>query len=63
MRQTDRNQGSIKVLLIFALLLANIIVALSRHEATPGARGAAAESPRYSGQMHSAASLAEPVSP
>lgn len=63
MRKTDRNEGSIKVLLIFALLLANIIVALSRHEAPPRSRGAAAESPRYSGQLHSAAIFAEPASP
>jgi hypothetical protein len=39
MRQSDRNGGSIKALVIFALLVANIIVALSRHGTATSSRG------------------------
>ena len=60
MRQRDRNGASIKVLLIVALLLANCIVALSRHESAAASR-AADQNPRYSGQMHAAADMTETV--
>ena len=53
MRQSDRNGGSIKALVIFALLVANIIVALSRHGTATSSRGP--ENPRFSGRMHQAA--------
>jgi hypothetical protein len=55
MRQSDRNGGSIKALVIFALLVANIIVALSRHGTTTSSRGPGLENPRFSGRMHQAA--------
>jgi hypothetical protein len=61
MRQRDRNGASIKVLLIVALLLANCIVALSRHESAAASRAADAQNPRYSGQMHAAADMTETV--
>jgi hypothetical protein len=55
MRQSDRNGGSIKALVIFALLVANIIVALSRHGTATSSGGPGLENPRFSGQMHQAA--------
>ena len=55
MRQSDRNGGSIKALVIFALLVANIIVALSRHGTATSSQGPSLENPRFSGQMHQAA--------
>jgi hypothetical protein len=60
MRQSDRNGGSIKALVIFALLVANIVVALSRHGTAPSSRNADVENPRFFGQMHEAARVAEP---
>ena len=57
MRQSDRNGGSIKALVIFALLVANIIVALSRHGTATSSRGPGLETPRFSGRMHQAAPL------
>ena len=55
MRQSDRNGGSIKALVIFALLVANIIVALSRHGTATSSGGSGLETPRFSGRMHQAA--------
>ncbi len=63
MRQSDRNGGSIKALVIFALLVANIVVALSRHGTAPSSRGAEVDNSRFSGQMHQAARFAEPFYP
>ena len=63
MRQSDRNGGSIKALVIFALLVANIVVALSRHRTAPSSRGVDVENPRFSGQMHEAAGFGEPFHP
>ena len=57
MRQSDRNGGSIKALVIFALLVANIIVALSRHGIATSSRDSGLENPRFSGRMHQAASV------
>jgi hypothetical protein len=57
MRQSDRNGGSIKALVIFALLVANIIVALSRHGTATSSRGSGPENPRFSGRMHQAAPI------
>lgn len=54
MRQSDRNGGSIKALVIFALLVANIIVALSRHGTATSSRDPGRENPRFSGRMHQA---------
>jgi hypothetical protein len=54
MRQNDRNGGSIKALVIFALLVANIIVAFSRHGGATSSRGPGLENPRFSGRMHQA---------
>lgn len=60
MRQSDRNGGSIKALIIFALLLANIVVALSRHETAPSSRGPEVGNARFFGRMHEAARVPEP---
>ena len=57
MRQSDRNGRSIKALVIFALLVANIIVALSRHGTATSSRASGLENPRFSGRMHQAASV------
>lgn len=62
MRLGDRNEGSIKALLIFALLVGNIIVALLRHGAAPPA-GARPDHPRFSGRLHEAAPFEEPLTP
>jgi hypothetical protein len=63
MRQSDRNGRSIKALVIFALLVANIVVALSRHGTARSSRDVDVENPRFSGQMHQAAPFAEPFHP
>jgi len=62
MRLGDRNEGSIKALLIFALLIGNILVALLRQgtASSPGAHGGNA---RFTGRLHQAASFAEPLTP
>jgi hypothetical protein len=62
MRLSDRNEGSIKALLIFALLAGNIVVALLRHGEAPSG-GANAQSPRFSGRLHEAARFEEPPTP
>jgi hypothetical protein len=63
MRQSDRNGGSIKALVIFALLVANIVVALSRQGTAPSSRDAAVENPRFSGRMHEAARFVQSSEP
>ncbi len=62
MRLGDRNEGSIKALLIFALLVGNIVVALLRHGAAPSS-GLNPEHPRFSGQLHEATRFEEAPTP
>ena len=62
MRLGDRNEGSIKALLIFALLVGNIVVAVLRHGAPPST-AVNPESPRFSGRLHEAAHFEEPLTP
>jgi hypothetical protein len=62
MQLGDRNEGSIKALLIFALLVGNILVALLHHGSAPSP-GANLEPPRFSGRLHEAARFEEPPTP
>ena len=62
MRLGDRHEGSIRTLLIFALLAGNIVVALLRHGAAPST-GANAQSPHFSGRLHEAVRFEEPPTP
>jgi hypothetical protein len=62
MRLDDRNEGSIRALLIFALLVGNIIVALLHHGAAPST-GVNAQIPHFSGRLHEAARFEEPPTP
>jgi len=62
MRLSDRHEGSIRALLIFALLVGNILVALLHHGAAPSS-GAGVEPPRFSGQLHEAARFEERPTP
>lgn len=62
MRLGDRNEGSIKALLIFALLVGNIIVVLLHHGAA-SSPGANPDHPRFTGRLHEAARFEERLSP
>jgi hypothetical protein len=62
MRLGDRNEGSIKALLIFALLVGNIVVAVLRHGTAPSS-GAYPGHPRFSGRLHEATRFEEPATP
>ena len=62
MRLGDRNEGSIKALLIFALLVGNIVVAVLRYGTAPSP-GADPDLPRFSGRLHEATRFEEPVTP
>jgi len=62
MRLHDRNEGSIKAVVIFALLVGNILVALLRHGAAPSS-GANPAIPHFSGRLHEAARFEEPPTP
>ena len=54
MRRNDRNAGSIKALVILALLVANIVVALPGRHAPPSPRTSGFENRRFSGRVHEA---------
>ena len=54
MRRNDRNAGSIKALVILALLAANIVVALPGRQAPSSPRMPAVETHRFSGRVHEA---------
>jgi hypothetical protein len=62
MRLGDRNEGSIKALLIFALLVGNIVVAVLRHGAAPSP-DANPDHPRFSGRLHEATRFEETFTP
>ena len=63
MRRNDRNAGSIKALIILALLAANIVVALPRHHAPPSPRTPGVDSHRFSGRIHEAVRFDETSHP
>jgi hypothetical protein len=54
MRRNDRNAGSIKALVILALLAANIVVALTHHSAPSTSRTSRVENLPFSGRLHEA---------
>jgi hypothetical protein len=54
MRRIDRNEYSIKVLIILALLAGNIVVALPRHRVSRPAPAAPEPTAAFSGRIHQA---------
>ena len=63
MRRNDRNAGSIKALVILALLAANIVVALPHHSAPSPSRTSGVANPSFSGRLHEAVRFDEASRP
>jgi len=61
MRRNDRNAGSIKALIVLALLVGNIVVALP-HRTPPSAKSDG-ENAHFVGRRHEAARFDESVHP
>jgi hypothetical protein len=62
MRRKDRNAGSIKALIVLALLAGNIVVALP-HRSRPRSPEPGAQTPHFVGRLHEAAWFDEAVRP
>ncbi len=62
MRRNDRNAGSIKALIVLALLIANIVGALPRRTASSSPRSGDEHS-RYSARAHTAVSFQDRPQP
>lgn len=61
MRRNDRNAGSIRALIVLALIAANIVVARPRHQ--PASPEPESANRHFVGRMHGAAQFDEAVQP